>query len=189
MHPNPILKSAIEKGDIISARAVILSSFRKARNEQDYQFISWVDFAEQQFNGKNESFFVEDDGITEFSDNDESWSSDLWKTLRVEIEYNFSRKKLDHIITLMNHLRSIGHPDFQIKTPPIPLKSKQMEKDNPTQAKHFSPSNKQLKTGLIAGAAVGFAIGMVIGRPIIGSALGAAIGGGVGNLVDGSKTK
>ena len=56
MHPNPILKSAIEKGDIISARAVILSSFRKARNEQDYQFISWVDFAEQQFNGKNESF-------------------------------------------------------------------------------------------------------------------------------------
>ncbi|MBA6350077.1 hypothetical protein [Colwellia sp. BRX8-9] len=181
MQSNLRLKTAIENADLISARAIILASFRTARNEKNYQFIEWVNEAKLLFQQKDMRFFDEDDDVTEFTHSNEQWDEELWKTLRVEVEYNFSQKKLDALVAVMDHLRKSGHPDFQVKTVSV----HQSKANSPQETKSATPT--QLKTGVVAGAAVGFAIGMFIGRPIIGSVVGAAIGGGIGNSLNGSK--
>ncbi len=176
MEPNKILQSAINNGNISAAQAVILASFRKACNEEFYQFIELALYAKKKFNEKGSEFFITDDGKTEFTQNSDNWNVDLWKNLRVELEYNFSEKKLDYITQVMAHLRSIGHKDFQVK--------QELTKSNQSQVEPNSGQvNNLLAIGFIAGVVLGTGFGTLIGRPIMGGMLGAAIGGGIAHTV------
>jgi hypothetical protein len=182
MKNNNILLRAIQDDNVISAKAVIIGAFHKDRHEDQYSSIEWATYANNEFSKKGINFFTVDDDKTEFSEDSANWDMELWKTLRVEFEYNFSETKLSHIIQLMKHLRKIGHPDFQVKTTPA--------KTNPEQSKQGVGLKKnQLKVGVVAGAALGALLGAVIGRPIIGGMVGAAIGGGIGHSVNDSKDK
>jgi len=178
MENNKILNSEIKKGSIGGSQAVILGSFIQARHEESYKFIEWAKYADTQLKMKNLSFFTEDDGKTKFTNSPSDWNVDLWKQLRIELEYDFSEKKLDYIVQVMQHLRKSGHPDFQVKCKQ-PVNNHNQTKPNVI--------NKQLPIGAIAGAVVGAVIGVVIGRPIIGGALGAAIGGGIAHSISANK--
>ena len=186
MQTNEILQSAIDSSNIIAAQAAILASFRKARNEKIYSFIEWANYANTQFNKLGLTFFLTDNGETEFTDNSDNWNEGLWKNLRVELEYNFSEKKLGYIIQVMQHLRKIGDPDFQVETLSPQVKSKPSKQG-------ANIKQNQLKIGVSGGAAIGAAlgaiVGLVVGRPIIGGIVGAVIGGGIGYSTNGSKDK
>jgi len=183
MQTNEILQSAINSKNINAAQAVILASFRKTRNDHIYPFIEWANYANTEFNKNGLTFFIDDDGITEFTDNSDNWNVDLWKSLRVELEYNFSEIKLAYIIKVMKHLRQMGDPDFQEKiSSPQAAPAGQSKQGTNLKQNH-------LKNGVIAGAALGAVLGAVLGRPIIGGLVGAAIGGGLGQSANGNKVK
>ncbi|WP_198555531.1 hypothetical protein [Colwellia sp. 75C3] len=187
MQTNEILQSAINSKNINAAQAVILASFRKTRNDHIYPFIEWANYANTEFNKNGLTFFIDDDGTTEFTDNSDNWNVDLWKSLRVELEYNFSEIKLAYIIKVMKHLRQMGDPDFQEKTSSPQAAPIKENSGHPKQGTNLKQNH--LKIGVIAGAALGAVLGAVVGRPIIGGLVGAAIGGGLGQSVNGSKDK
>lgn len=182
MKSNNILLRAIEDSNISAAQAVILASFQKARYEEQYSFIEWARYANSEFNKKGMNFFSLDDGRTKFTENSAAWDVELWKTLRVEIEYNFSEKKIDYIIKVMKYIRNTGHKDFQVKPASAETNQSRVEQ-------HSEHVGNQLKIGVIAGTALGAVFGLVVGRPVIGSMLGAAIGGGIAHSVNGSRGK
>ena len=197
---NDNLKKAVKSNNLNGTRASILGLISKDRRLPSFETPTFVKYA----NDSLSNFWVEDDGETDFPSKDK-WDNDLWKLMCVELEYNFSKKKFDFIIDIMNHLRANGHPDFQPK-------EKQIEQTSPptgtnksrpsSHGKRPQSSGNDLpltKTGAALGGVIGVIVGLIINRlidspkdspiesSIIWGLIGSILIGGVGYFKDKNK--
>jgi F0F1-type ATP synthase assembly protein I len=107
---NSNLKKSVNSDDTTGAYASILGLISKDRRLSTFETPTFAKYASDNLS----KFWVVDDGETSFPAQDK-WDNDLWKLICVELEYNFSKKKFDFIIDIMDFLRNNGHPDFQVK--------------------------------------------------------------------------
>lgn len=109
------LKKAVSEGDLLRVRAIMLRQINSDREMEKFDLLDSCSYAEPLLRQSGTSLFVADDGKSEFSDDKASWNMELWQSMRIEFEYNFSKEKLEHTVLLMEHLRATGHPEFQVK--------------------------------------------------------------------------
>ncbi len=106
------LTKAIKRQNIIEGHAVISTLLCDDKWLRDVKTPFLGEYADKEFKKQGVDFFVKDDGETDFPSK-EKWNFNLWKSMRVDLEENFSKKKFDFIIEIMKHLRETGHPEFQ----------------------------------------------------------------------------
>jgi hypothetical protein len=199
------LQKAIKENDVTMIKAILLRQINADRNLDEFQLKLFSDYAEENLKKIGIDLFVEDDGESKFVESKDFWDKELWQELRIEFEYNFSRKKMELICILMKHLRDTGHPDFQIKKKQEG-KSSQEDPKNPRKQKmseslldeklHTKKGNHSTGSGrikhkdsvwIIGGGILGGILGGVTGslvtnnsKLIISSAVaGAVIGAGI----------
>ena len=175
---NKHLKEYVEAQDTIGAQTSIQGLISKDRRLKEFQTPIFVKYADENLS----KFWNEDDGETEFPKKDK-WDNELWKTMCIEMEYNFSKKKFDFIIEIMHYLRDSGHPDFQY----MPKADKSSKINNESlQAKDEKDNSSIVKYAIIGGA-IGLVGGAIISKTIVGGIIGTLVGGGAGYLKDKAK--
>jgi len=172
MSQNTNLNNAIKNNDVVAARAVILGNFRKDRSQKIFKNIEYILFAKKEFDKLGSSFFKNDDGETEFTEDKSKWNVELWENMRIEVDHNFSEKKIDHIFQVMEHLRISGVADFQSVSEGVKTEELRSKVNKPESGNILS----QMKFAAILGGAVGGGVGVLVGKPILGSILGVGIG-------------
>lgn len=102
------INNLISENKIVEARSKIVS-----RLDQD-RFKEPMDVAIS-LSRFNSSIYQSDDGSFDFKEQDD-WDRVYWSKLRTNLNLNFSKKKLDHIVTVMYYLRKQGNKDFKPKS-------------------------------------------------------------------------
>lgn len=196
------MKSAVSEGNISRVRAIVLGQINSDRKQANFDLEDSCSYAEKNLAPKMGTLFDDDDGKSEFTESSSTWNKELWQSLRVEFEYNFSKKKLDNIIKLMQHLRKSGHPDFQILkntashskaggrqeapskkfSPPHDSRSTPNRVNPQMASEKKSPQKGEFEKymtngvlGAIAGGVAGSLLKMAIPGMIAGTLIGAAI--------------
>jgi len=175
MEQNKNLNTAIKNNDVIACRAVILANFRKDRSSIEFQNVELAKYAKTELNNLGSQFFKGDDGESEFTEDKSCWNVELWESMRIELDYNFSEKKFNNIIHIMKHLRETGISDFQVKDEAVTSTNTKKNVSSNTD-QETQQDLKQMIIVATVGAVVGGVMGGVVGRPIIGGMLGAGIG-------------
>lgn len=188
MYSDSLIK-AIEEPNIQLVKTNIFREINSDRNNKSFSFLSSCEFAKEELAKKGVTLFDEDDGQSHFVEDSTKWDKDLWQELRVDLEYNFSEKKIKDIARVMQFLRDQGHPDFQViekKDSDQQQHNIQKETDSERQGyKGTKPnSNSKVFISSAIGGAGGFVVGALAGK-VIGFTLGGIIGGLiVGNLIN-----
>jgi len=171
---NKNLKKSVTLKDVSMAQSSIIRLISKDRRLPNFETPAFAKYA----NDNLDEFWVEDDGEADFPSKDK-WDIDLWKSVCVDLEDNFSKKKFDFIIEVMKYLRKTGHPDFQVK-----IKTVQKEKTSSEDFTSKSKSNKSTVTSAGIVGVLGLVGGVLIGKPIVGAIVGIAIGVAIGYKKD-----
>lgn len=170
------LDESIKENDVNSARAFFVVQINNERTKTQFEMAIWADMAEQQFLKKGSNFFQQDNEKILLPSDKALWTKDLWSEFRVELEYNFSKFKLNSIIEIMTFLRASGHEDF------VPQSLKSLPRANERSESVYnnldnSAINKtSYKKASVAGAIIGGVSGKIIGLTVTGVVAGAAIG-------------
>lgn len=176
------LAQAIEAKDISLVKAIILLQINSDRMKEELLALKWADQANQILSNLDINLYQDDNGESHYTEDRALWNKNLWGELRIDFEYNFSRHKLEQINQLMNHLRSQGHPDFQIDesfndgrsaAPKLDLKREESEHNSGTSKMH---NNRNYYIGCGAGAILGGVGGKLLGFGVAGVVVGVAVG-------------
>lgn len=170
------LDESIKDNDVNSARAFFVVQINNERKKAQFEMAIWADMAEQQFLKKGSSFFLQDNEKIQLPSDKALWTKALWSEFRVELEYNFSKFKLNSIIEIMTYLRASGHEDFvpQI-TKSLPRASERSESFE-NSLDNIANNTTSYKRASIAGVVIGGISGKIIGLTVTGVVAGAAIG-------------
>ncbi len=184
---NKSMQDAIANKNVINARSVILRLISKDRRLPEFTTPGLAKFAEAEFAKSEIKFFVEDDGESSFGAQIE-WSKDLWDTLHIELEYNFSERKFGSVIEIMQFLRKNGDPEFQISEKYKDSVSTNIEVPNENCSHPCSSTKIAAITGGVVGGAAGILVGYLVGglvaKAVIGGVVGAVTGGIIGAKKD-----
>lgn len=113
---NDNLKKVVNEKDISRVRAIILRQINSDRSKLNFDFVDSCSYAERELAKDDLLFFDVDDGESSISDLASTWSKESWQELRIEFEYNFSKVKMERIISIMNYLRQQGVPEFVVES-------------------------------------------------------------------------
>lgn len=177
------LKAAIESKDTNKVKAIILLQINSDRSKKNLLPLILANHADKELAKLGVALYQEDDGGSHYLDNRSQWNKDLWGNLRIDFEYNFSRKKLEQIIEVMEYLRKEGDLYFQIDetlNDGRGVSSQSISKDSSKQTSSLSAqSSKNLNymVGAVAGAVVGAVGGKALGFCVGEKALGFCVGG------------
>ncbi|OQX93239.1 MAG: hypothetical protein B6I17_03610 [Tenericutes bacterium 4572_104] len=111
-------KKAIEESDIDLIRSGVITEINYRRHHNFDETLKLVLKVEVLLEKKGLKLFEEEDNNFQFVDIKEVEKyisenvEDLWTSVKVEIMYNFSKKKYKYLFSLMRMLRGKGHPDF-----------------------------------------------------------------------------
>jgi len=181
MDINKSLKEAVLERNMNRVRSIILCQIDSDRNRYEYETIDSCHYAEAELAKNAQLLFDEDNKKTKFLDSTTTWDKNLWQTLRVEFEYNYSKIKFDRIIRVMHHLREQGDPDFVVGV------SKARTTTNSGGNQNAKPKQPELNqnpantyvipsvTGAVIGGIVGSLAKMAIPGIVVGALIAAAI--------------
>lgn len=161
------VKKLMNSGKIVEARSKIISQL-----DQD-RFLSPMKVYEV-YTLFPVEIYLADNAEFDFLSS-EDWSKEYWSKLRLHLNLNFSKEKLEHILNVMLFLREKGDSSF------LACKSKSsVNSSTPSRKEKLEDTEKNIKAGsAVAGALVG---GGVIGA-VCKTGLGAIVGACAGGLL------
>ncbi|MEX9786591.1 MULTISPECIES: hypothetical protein [Providencia] len=109
------LYKAINDSDLNMAKSIILRQIYRDTKSKKMQTLEWASEASFLLKEKGIELYQEDNSRTPFEMDKTKWTKDYWEDLRSDFKFNYSKKKLKHIMDVMEYLRAQGHPDFQIE--------------------------------------------------------------------------
>jgi hypothetical protein len=118
---------------------------------------STASFAEPELSKKAIELFEPDDGETVFVEHKSEWNTDMWQTMRVELQYNFSRLKFDRIISIMAYFREQGESYFQV---PEKIRSQNDVNSNSLESKVNTSATNQATSYLVGGVSGAVILGV-----------------------------
>ena len=183
---DPRLDKAISDKDVLLIRTIILNHIDIDVNRKEFMSKQHSENAAAGLKDLNIKLFEKDNGDFEFP-SEEKWNKELWQTLKVEMRDNFSRKKFDFILDMMNSLRKKGDSYFQIKETNF-TRNEKTESGSKNDSKNKTSANKDTdkviatcSLGTVA-AVTGFCIAKAITSSKILWGISSVVGGGIGCL-------
>lgn len=159
------LAQAINHSDLNMAKSIIIRQLNNDRNQIKMLTLEWATEASRLLKNKGVELYQEDDMKTIFLTDKNQWDKNYWETLRSDFKFNYSEKKLQHIMQVMQYLREQGHPDFQI----IQERSEYSSTSTLPQSKDYYIRGG---VGAIIGGVGGKLLGFGIGGLVIGMVVG-----------------
>jgi hypothetical protein len=136
---NKPLKQAIEKHDIIKARAAIITYVDNDATNEQHIGLKIADEISKLFQDKNMSFYEEDDGRLNCSLPNIS-TSELWNKAKAALSLNFSREKIVFATQIAHELRMRGETGFLPKKQSKPV-------NNQPHSSHFATKDDRDSVG------------------------------------------
>lgn len=176
------LNKSINNLDINMAKSIVINQIENDRDAMTFQVLDWAAYAERKFRDKEMFFFQEDDGFSSYVEEKSEWTKELWNTMRSEFTFNYSKVKLERIVSIMLYLREQGHPYFQAVTEveenslykqKVPNNS---QDNQPDFSDKKEKSNRDYYISCGVGAVLGSVGGKLLGFGIAGLVVGAAVG-------------
>ena len=187
MNPNNTkLDKAISDRNLIHARSIIICYIDTDVFSKDYICDKVAEYVDDGFKKHAMTIWVDDDGALALPSDQKDWTEDYWRQLVVELPLNFSKVKLSNIIKVIEYLRKIKHPKFQIednnatkaREEQLNSLTKQI-KPEITYKSQSNSSNREM-TIIVIGVVIGAVIGLVVKTAVIPMITGAIIGGALG---------
>ncbi|EHR41415.1 hypothetical protein [Alishewanella jeotgali] len=171
-------KTVVQDLDVAKIQSHILVDINLDRNRESFLLAEYAAYADSVLASNGLSLFNEDNKDSRFISDSNSWDKKLWTDLRIELEYNFSRKRFNNIVTVMKHLRESGHPDFQprIKPPKSAASSKNHSADSSDSQSSSNYNRNNFGLGALGGGLAGGVLGKMVGVTFGGVVLGVAVG-------------
>lgn len=176
------LTKAIENSDLNMAKAIVIRQLNADRLLEHPLTLYWAREAEIRFKEKGIEFFQEDDQLATLIEDRTQWDKYYWNTLRSDFKFNYSEVKLKNIIEVMEHLRSQGHPDFQVEAdvkdenPSKPVVFSEPKQEQTYSSETKERNNRDYYIGGGAGAILGGVGGKLLGFGVGGVMVGVAVG-------------
>ncbi|MBI9109963.1 hypothetical protein [Maridesulfovibrio ferrireducens] len=164
---NESITDLINSGEMSQARSIIVSKLDGDRFKENMEIASsWGQFPED--------LYDEDDNDSNFL-SEELWSREYWTEMRVGLSNNFSKKKLNHIITVMQHLRKKKDPKF------TPNRSEAVTPNKSTVKKERAPRHSETimtpkRVVFLGGGFLGGVAGFTLKESLVGAVAGGALG-------------
>lgn len=155
------LKEFLEKGQIVEARALVVGQLGIDRFIFPMKVLGrWEELPPD--------FFEPDDSEMKFLSS-ELWSKGYWDELCVELEMNFSKEKLAHILGVMQYLRDKNDPEF------IVYRKMDVNGENGTES-----DNKKKVILTVGGLGLGIFVAKALYETWMSCLVGASVGGVLG---------